>query len=276
MSATFDLAKARRKLTITANDRRIDASARRRQKALERWLKKLAKFMAGEAEARLHTTKTGRFSVAKASGTAALEAELVRILTRFGLRDVDAAGSDMAARLDGDWLVEPELVRSITRSKQVLVQGIVRESRTAARSQIRKLLLDAQRERPRPSVSEVARRIRKTFLGAPGLEPIPTFSAARAELIARTEAVQSENTGIAEGMAVAGVDEIEWLAHTDGRSGDRHHERMNGKRVPMGEKFTTPLGNQLRFPGDPLGPIKETANCRCTIIPVINRKRRVA
>lgn len=33
--------------------------------------------------------------------------------------------------------------------------------------------------------------------------------------------------------------------------------------VDLGDKFVTIAGNRLRFPGDPLAPIEETAHCRC-------------
>lgn len=275
MARSVELAKARRKLTVTANDRRVDAAARRRQKALEAWLRKLARHYVDKHTAALRTTKAGGFTVRKARDTAALEAELVKLLTKFGLRDINGAGADMAARLDGDWLVRPGLVDSVIRQKTVAVQNIIRDSERAVRSQLRKLLLDASKERPTPSVQEIARRIRKTYLGTPGQDPIASFSAGRASLIAQTEAVQSQNTGIVEGMKAADVSMLEWLAHVDGKSGDRHHERMNGKRVKMGEMFTTPLGNKLRYPGDPLGNIRETARCRCTVIPVIERNGKL-
>ena len=148
----------------------------------------------------------------------------------------------------------------------------------------RLILVQAATERPRPSINEISRRIRVDvgqFRGSKGQEDIESLGN-RAELIARTEAAQSENTGITEGMHAAGIDEIEWLAHTDGRSGDRHHERMNGKRIPLADSrgnnsskwFKTPKGNRLRYPGDPGAPIEDTARCRCTILPVVVRGTR--
>jgi hypothetical protein len=59
----------------------------------------------------------------------------------------------------------------------------------------------------------------------------------------------------------SGVEEIEWLAYRDGRSGDRHHERMHGKRVKLGEHFTLPSGARMLYPGDSDGPIGDLANC---------------
>jgi hypothetical protein len=253
----ISLLKARaRKLTITANDERIEAATRRMRPSLEKWLRSLAEFFAAEAASKL---KSGKLRLRKADSSAKLEADLVRILATFGLRDASAAGKDMATRLESDWIVPPDLIERIIRQKKVRVKNIMAKSRQAVRAQLRKLLLDASKERPQPSIAEIQRRIRKTYFGAPGQDPIPLFSRERATLIARSEAVQAENTGIYEGMQVASIDEKEWLAHTDGKSGKRHHERMNGKRVPMNEKFTMPSGKKLRYPGDPSGHISETA-----------------
>lgn len=105
------------------------------------------------------------------------------------------------------------------------------------------------------------------------------FSPERAELIARTEMAQAENTGIVEGYKATGVLGLEWLAYDDGRTGDRRHNEMKGLAVEVGDRFYTPLGNWLRYPGDPMAPIGETANCRCSTRPIydpdeLERKRQ--
>jgi hypothetical protein len=270
----IDLEKARRrKLNITANDERIEASARRRKKAIEKWLRRASAFWMNEELAAMRSN----LRVSKAVGSG-IEAEISRILFTFGLRDAEAAGADMAARLDSDWVVPPRLVDSIIREKRSKAKGLAGETRRRVQRTVRDIMRAARRERPQPSVNEISRRIRLELNSTASI----AFDAMRAERIARTEAAQDQNTGTVEGMRVAGVDEIEWLAHTDGRSGDRHHERMNGKRIPMSavrgrdksQWFQTPLGSQLRFPADPLGPIRDTVNCRCVVLPVIRRGNR--
>ncbi len=115
---------------------------------------------------------------------------------------------------------------------------------------------------------EDAERMVKLY---PARSPLPlpdvreyAFSPERAALIARTETSIAENAGIFAGYEASGVEEIEWLAFRDGRSGDRHHERMHGKRVKLGDYFILPSGAQMMFPGDSDGPIGDLANCRCT------------
>jgi hypothetical protein len=173
-----------------------------------------------------------------------------------------------------------------------LVDYVYARTNKAASASVNRLLADAAKEEPRPSAGEVARRIRQQFHGAgagriTGQADLPTsagaltrysteegtqyaFSAERAALIARTELGKAANNGLAEGYAVAGVKEIEWIAYSDGRSGDRHHERMDGKKRRMdGPLFKTPLGNECRWPHDPRLPVRDVANCRCTVAPVI-------
>ena len=255
--------------SLSAQDARIEAAARRLRGPLERWLGKLASKITAQAVGDL---QSGKIKVQKAAPPT--DQELIDLLTKFGLLQIKTAGRDVAAGLGGKWVTPPQLAATVRRQKAVLVQNIMKETRAAVRGQLRKMLLDASKEKPIPSIGEIARRIRNTYLGPKDQRPM-VVNPARAMLIARTEAVQTENTGIQQGMAIAGVAWIEWRAHTDGKSGDRHHERMNGKRITMAGSrgsdktkwFQTPLGNQLRFPGDPTGPIKETANCRCTIVP---------
>lgn len=263
----------RRNLNITANDERIDRMTREMANPLEAWLRSAAAiFAADEArKVRAHRARRRKLSKAAAPGQAQLEKELLRILVTFGVRSVDNAGSAMAARLDGDWVVTPSLIQMITRQKQVKIQQLVGNTKRRVRDQVRKIMLDANRERPRPSIAEIARRIRVQVVELPPLagavQPEMIARANRAAAIAETESTQNENTGIAEGMIAADVDEIEWLAHTDGKSGDRHHERMNGKRITIAAMrgsdrskwFRMPSGARLRYPADPSGPISETA-----------------
>jgi hypothetical protein len=268
----IDIEKARlRKLNITANDERIKAATRRMLPRLDKWFRSLAEFFVSDAKRQL---KSGKIKLKKAMTAKEFEEELVRILLMFGLRDTGSAGADMIARVDTDeakgakWVVTPVLLQEIVRQKEVKVKNVMRQTKKA----VHKLLVDASKESPQPSVAEVARRIREST----------SFSRGRSVLVARTEAAQSENTGLVEGMAIAGVDMVEWLAHTDGKSKERHHEYLNGKRIKMSDLkgsdkskwFQTHLGSQLRYPGDPNGKIVDLANCRCTVLPVIVRGTR--
>lgn len=193
--------------------------------------------------------------------------EMMKVLELYGLRQFDEAGSEAATRAGGEWVIKPAMVQRVMEAKAIKIQGLAKDIKAQVKESVRRVVAESSVEIPRPSAGEVARRIREALAGQENREPI--FSYERALLVARTELVQAENTGIYEGYKVAGVEEIEWLAYADdGRSGDRRHYEMNGERVKLGEMFVTPLGNEMRYPGDPRAPIEETANCRCTHAPV--------
>ena len=210
------------------------------------------------------------------------EEELRRLILRFGLRRARDAAEAEGEKFGLDLLIPRSLETDALAGKAVrlkvfqpLVAGleqsaksISEETKRLIRSEVKRTLDIALREERQPSNAALARRIARTiFVGEEGKGSY-AFSFERANLIARTEMVQVENTGIVAGLEMVGVKEIEWLAYTDGKSGDRHHERMDGVKVKLGEMFTTPLGNRVRYPGDPSAPIEETANCRCTVAPV--------
>lgn len=54
-----------------------------------------------------------------------------------------------------------------------------------------------------------------------------------------------------------------WITVGDERVRTLHRTR-HGKAVRIGESFQTPSG-PIRYPGDVLAPIHETANCRCSL-----------
>ena len=57
-----------------------------------------------------------------------------------------------------------------------------------------------------------------------------------------------------------------WIATNDSRTRDTHNA-AHGQIVPVDVPFRVG-GAELMHPGDPTGPIKEIANCRCTQAPV--------
>ena len=94
----------------------------------------------------------------------------------------------------------------------------------------------------------------------------------RAETIARTEAARNVHAGIQESMRQA-IDRgdlkaenlvREWIAGPRTLLARDSHQRMDGKMVAFGEKFTLPSGAKMDYPGDPNAPVSELANCRCT------------
>lgn len=89
----------------------------------------------------------------------------------------------------------------------------------------------------------------------------------RAQLIARTEMIRASNAGSMGVYRQWAVRMKEWLATMDERVRDSH-AAANGQVVPMDEPFEVG-GAALMYPGDPNGPLGETVQCRCTVLPVM-------
>lgn len=209
------------------------------------------------------------------------EEELRKLLLRFGLRRARDAAEEQAEKLGLSVLIPRTLETEALERKPVRIQvfqslvdsieaqaaAITEETKRIIRADVKRTIDIALGEEKQPTNAALARRIARTVYTGEDGKGSYAFSFERANLIARTEMVQVENTGIVTGMQLAGVERIEWLAYTDGKSGNRHHERMDGKVIQLGEYFLTPLGNRVRYPGDPAAPIAETANCRCGVAP---------
>lgn len=208
--------------------------------------------------------------------------DLVRLLRMFGVaRATDAAGEEIGGLVRGDR--GPALARvgeMITDGQRwvAIADEIATSTRARLADAVRAIVTDAQ-ERGQ-TLGDLTRRLATEIVAAParpddeaddGRQHV--LSWARAETIARTETVRAENAGRLAAYDATGVEELEWIAYSDGRSGDRHHERLDGTRVRRGEPWTTPLGNRLRYPGDPTAPVEDTANCRCTMRPVRSARR---
>lgn len=96
------------------------------------------------------------------------------------------------------------------------------------------------------------------------LQASPTlFSAARAELIARTETVGYVSAATKEGYLQGGVERIEWIATQDDKTRPSH-SAADGQTVAIGQPFSIG-GVSMEHPGDPNAPVEETANCRCAM-----------
>jgi hypothetical protein len=91
---------------------------------------------------------------------------------------------------------------------------------------------------------------------------------ARAEQLARTQSAGSQSSATilaAQLRTTTTGREMEqaWFCTLDGKT-RRTHWAADGQRVPLGSKFK--LGrHEIAYPGDPRGPVAETANCRCRV-----------
>jgi uncharacterized protein YbjQ (UPF0145 family) len=98
------------------------------------------------------------------------------------------------------------------------------------------------------------------------------YVAHRARVIGRTEAMRAVNQGneeayrqaIADGTIRADQLVREWRTRVDGRE-RRTHFFLNGEKRGWGETWVTENG-ELRYPGDPSAPAKETIQCRCALL----------
>lgn len=174
------------------------------------------------------------------------------ILVNFGERAAKQAAEMIAADLvfDGG---TPEILHMVERDAE-------RIGRATAN------ILDEVREELSAGINEgeTIRDLTERIRGH--------MSLARAERIARTEAIAAANSGTNEGYRQGGIERAEWLSARDAFVRDSH-ARADGQVRSLDEPFDLVdekgQKSQLMFPGDPAGPPGETVNCRCTLIPVV-------
>ena len=96
-----------------------------------------------------------------------------------------------------------------------------------------------------------------------------------ADTIARTESHRAREAGTQTSYERAkeiGVQlKKQWVATLDGDTRDSH-QSADGQTVDVDKPFTVD-GQQLMYPGDPVGGAENVINCRCTQIPVIEGVR---
>lgn len=90
-------------------------------------------------------------------------------------------------------------------------------------------------------------------------------AAYRASIRRMARTLATENFGkiVEDELSAQGWGYKEWVSHHDLRVRDSHQD-ADGQTVPVGSAFIIG-GAAVRYPGDHLAPIGQTANCRCII-----------
>lgn len=90
------------------------------------------------------------------------------------------------------------------------------------------------------------------------------FSAYRATVVARTEVVGASNAGSFEQIIDSGLEATkEWIATDDSRTRPTHRA-IDGTVVDLHDSFIVG-GFPMARPLDPIGPLSEIVQCRCTL-----------
>mgnify|MGYP003145072514 FL=1 len=219
---------------------------------------------------------------AKTDGLTPEQKRFLRVLTYFGIRQISDSGKEFAG---SRWLIKPEFVSNYLENKILLIQQLDSQIEKEFKETVSSALGTWLEEDPQPTVNQISQRLR-TWLTVPNSDVSPRtlkplgnkFTVgglgSRARMIARTEINAARNYGRVEAGKLTGRNFLLWIASQDGKSGDRHHEALDGQIVEQGKFFENPItGAKLRYPGDPkadskFGVAGEVINCRCSVRPV--------
>jgi len=274
---------------LTQHERLLAIRARPFEAAIQRWMLKRAREESAR-QVRMLSKTNGKWVVSKrelVSKADMIDQELFEILMRFGLAQATSAANRITTTTKAiTRIIDPRVLQQELESKKfklkifTILEGwvtkhvreITKDTKGMVKKSIMQILTDAAGEIPQPSIGEMARRIRTTFHGEDSAGRIYAWSPERAASIVRTEINMAENTGAFSGYKkVAELSEgtdweprKRWLAKTDGRSGERHHEMLHNVTIGIDDTFETYLENSMLYPGDPSAPIEELANCRCS------------
>lgn len=138
----------------------------------------------------------------------------------------------------------------ITGEGAAAVKGITERTRKIVRSVLNEAAAAGD------GIEVAARKLRQR---------VAELAPKRARVIARTELVSASNYGSLLGAQATGVRlEKFWIATKDGRT-RIDHANADGQGAPLQDGFFQVGGHPCRYPGDPLLPAGERANCRCAV-----------
>jgi len=96
-------------------------------------------------------------------------------------------------------------------------------------------------------------------------ERVAGVAKERAVVIVRTELVTAANYGSLMGAQATGLRlEKFWIATKDGRTRPTH-SAIDSVGAPLQDGIFSVGGAPARYPGDPILPVGERVNCRCSI-----------
>ena len=205
--------------------------------------------------------------------------QLATLLTISGIREIEDAGK----RDDPEFKVSPTFYQQYFNEKKNSATALLVNVDKEFKTNMRKFMAQWLTEDPGITQAELARRIRFSFYAdgaevlAPNqkpsrgvLEPLergPRITRdvfSRASLIARTEMGMAQNRANFEAISAIGQKYKLWMPERN--DGGRGHQDMKGVIVPIDQPFILPDGTPMMFPGDPSGPIKHVANCKCGVV----------
>ena len=239
--------------------------------------RKLVRELTGEIK---NTGKVLR--VRKATRRSKEEKRLVKLMSFYGLRQITDSGKEYAG---SEWVIPNSYISDYLSQKEILLQQLDSSIEKEFREAVGNALAEWMKETPRPTVGQISQRLR-TWLTVSSQKDAPTllkplgnrFTAeglgARARMIARTEINAARNYGRVEAAKLTGREFLIWVSSNDGKSGQRHHEALDGLIVRNGRYFKNPKTRaRLRYPGDPtarskFGVAGEVINCRCSVRPI--------
>ena len=167
----------------------------------------------------------------------------------FGMQ----AAEDFLAQWNLANKLDPKIFRSWIDKRQVQVSKYLDETTGA---DVRTLLAKASAEGQ--GVPDMVAAVQGYFDNI----------AYRAERVARTEVIGTNNYATVEEYKENGGKWKQWLATQDKLTRDDHAE-ADGQMVAIDEPFDVG-GEQLEYPGDVAGSAANVCNCRCTWLPVID------
>lgn len=145
-------------------------------------------------------------------------------------------------------LILPEMLEWIKTEGADLVKGINNTTKEGLRETLAEGIEEGE------SIPKLRDRVS---------EVMNTAKSSRATTIARTETHGSVTRGTFSSYGKAGVEKKEWIATRDSRTRDSHRH-LDGEIKALDEPFS----NGLQHPGG-AGPARETVNCRCALLPVV-------
>ena len=183
--------------------------------------------------------------------------------------------------LAGDeWFLAPAVRETYLLEKRVLIQRLSLTLEKEMQKAVGTALGTWYINEPNLTIGQISERLRKWLTVSSAadtpyeLKPLgKKFTSwglgARARMIARTETNQARNRGRLEAGKILGTQYWIWIAETDGLSGDRQHDALDGQVRQTGEAFVNPAtGASLEYPGDAGAEASEIINCRCSIRPL--------